>query len=319
MKVICTLLTVGSLLATTLLLPAQNFPTRTIKIVNGPSPDVIPRLLSEKLNKQLGVPVVIESRPGAGGEIAAQTVASSPPDGYTLLFATSSFTLNTALELAGYNFVKDFAPVAFVGAYPFVLIVNASSPIKNVDDLIALARENPGSVTCGSAGQGTAPHLACELLNRIANVKTVHVPYRGAPAAMTALLGGEVTVSFAVSTAARAQIQGGKVRGLGLTSASTSALFPGLPPLHDNGLPGFDLSGWAGFVAPAKTPSATIDLLNKEIVQALNLPETKNGLAKVGTEVGPAFSPVEFGTFIANDIKQWNAIIDTGGVARGRS
>lgn len=316
MRFTYTILAIGALMAVSLPVHAQDFPNRTIRIINGPSPDAIPRLVSDKLHKDLSVPVVVESRPGAGGEIAAQAVSSAPPDGYTILFATSSFTLNTALDLAGYDFIKDFAPVAFVGDYPFVLVVNASSPVKTVKELIDLAKEKP--VTCGSAGQGTAPHLACELFNRLAGVKTVHVPYRGAPAAMTALLGGEVTMSFAVSTAARAQVQGGKVRALGLTSANASRLFPDVAPLKDAGLPGFELRGWAGFVAPAKTPEKVVDLLNSKIIEVLKQSDTQQALAKVGTEVGPPLSPSEFASFVSDDIKLWNKIIDAGGVPRGR-
>jgi tripartite-type tricarboxylate transporter receptor subunit TctC len=305
--------------ASALAVHAQEFPNRAIRIVNGPSPEAIPRLFADKLNKRFGTPVIVEARAGAGGEIAAKTVSTADPDGYTVLFSTSSFTLNTALGLAGYDFVKDFEPVALAGVYPFVLIVNKSLPVTSVQELIALAKAKPNELNCGSAGQGTAPHLACELFNKVAGVKTVHVPFREANAAMNALLGGHVQMSFAVSTAARGQIEGDTVRALGLTAAQPSKLFPGVPTLNDAGLVGFDLRGWGGFVAPAGTPKAIIDKLNAGIVAEARADDVQASLARIGTEVPAAHTPAEFKTYVADDVARWNKIIDLGGVARGRA
>ncbi|MCC6887976.1 MAG: tripartite tricarboxylate transporter substrate binding protein [Hyphomicrobiales bacterium] len=297
---------------------ADEFPSRTVRIVNGPSPEAIPRLFSDRLNKRWGAPVIVEARSGAGGEIAAKTVSSADPDGYTILFATSSFPLNVALQTAGYDFVKEFAPIALVGTYPFVLIVNKNLPVNSVAELIALAKAKPNEINCGSAGQGTPPHLACEMFNNLAGVKTVHVPFREANAAMQALLGNHVQISFAVSTAARAQISGDAVRALGLTSSERSSLFPGIPTLSEAGLQGFDLRGWGGFVAPAATPAPIIAKLNAGIVQEVQAPDVKAALAKLGVEVRAPHSADEFRTYVADDIARWNRIIDIGGVARGR-
>lgn len=297
---------------------AQEFPSKPIKIINGPSPDTLPRLFADKLNKAWGAAVVVEPRPGAGGEIAAKTVATADPDGHTLLFATSSFTLNTALQLAGYDFVKDFSPIAIVAVYPFVLIVNKDVPANSVEELVALARAKPGELNCGSAGQGTAPHLACELFNRIAGVKTVHVPFREANASMNALLGNHVQMSFAVSTTARAQIQGGTVRALGLTSARSRSLFPGLPTLDEAGLKGFDLRGWGGLVAPAGPPAPVLGKLNAAIAEQARAADVQASLERLGAESPPPYTLAETATFIADDIAGWNKIIDAGGVTRGR-
>lgn len=298
---------------------AQSYPTRTVRIVNGPSPEAIPRLFSDRLNKKWGVPVIVEARSGAGGEIAAKTVSSADADGYTILFATSSFPLNVALQTAGYDFVKEFAHVALVGTYPFVLIVNKDLPVKSVEELIALAKAKPNEINCGSAGQGTPPHLACEMFNNLAGVKTVHVPFREANSAMQALLGGHVQISFAVSTAARAQIVSDAVRPLGLTSPQRSALFPGIPTLDEAGLKGFDLRGWGGFVAPATTPPAIVDALNAAIVEQAQSDDMKAALAKLGVEVPAPQSAAEFRQYVIDDVARWNRIIDIGQVKRGRA
>ena len=297
---------------------AQDFPSRTIRLIVGPSPDAITRIFADRMQKHWGTPVIVEPRPGAGGDIAAKAVSTADPDGYTLLNATSSFTLNTALQLANYDFVKDFDPVAIINLSSFVLIVNKSLPVNSLQELIALAKSKPGELNCGSAGQGTPPHLACEMFNKLAGVQTVHVPFREANASINALLGGHVQMSFAVSAVARGQIEGGTVRALAVTTAQPSNLFPGVPTMAQAGLSGFEITGWGSFMAPAGTPKPVIEKLNAEIVRELQDPEVQTSLARMGLDVPPLYTPDRFGEFIRNDIARWNKIIDTAGVARGR-
>jgi tripartite-type tricarboxylate transporter receptor subunit TctC len=296
---------------------AQNYPNRPIRVIVGPSPDAITRIFAEKMQTSLGQPVIVEPRPGAGGDIAAKVVSGSAPDGYTLLFATSSFTLNTALHLANYDFLRDFEPVAPANVSSFVLVVNPSLPVRSLQDLIAMAKSKPGELTCASAGHGTPPHLACEMFNKLADVKTVHVPFRDANAAMGALLGGHVSFLFAVSASARGQIGAGSARALAVSTAKPSALFPGLPTVIEAGLPGFEVTGWGAFMAPAGTPELVVDKLNKEILRELKDDDIMQKLAKMGLEVPPLYSPTGLGKFIKEDIGRWNRIIDMTDVGRG--
>lgn len=295
---------------------AQDFPNRTIRIIVGPSPDAIPRIFSDRMSKQWGTPVIVEPRSGAGGEIAAKAVASADPDGYTLLNATSSFTLNTAMQLATYDFVKDFEPVAMINLSFFVLVVNKSLPVSNLKELIAYAKSKPGELNCGSAGQGTPPHLACEMFNSLAGVKTVHVPFREANAAMNALIGNHVQMSFAVAPTVRGQVEGGTVKALALTAPQQSKLFPGVPTMAEAGLAGLEVTGWGSFMAPARTPKAVVDKLNAEIVRQVADPDVQKNLATLGLETPPSYSAEQFATFIKDDIARWNKIIDTAGVSR---
>jgi tripartite-type tricarboxylate transporter receptor subunit TctC len=297
---------------------AAEFPSRTIRLIVGPSPDAITRIFADQMHKHWGQPVIVEPHPGAGGDIAAKAVTTAEPDGYTLLNATSSFPLNVAMHTATYDFVKDFEPIAMINASSFVLIVNKSLPVKSLKDLIALAKAKPGVLNCGSAGQGTPPHLACELFNKLAGVDTVHVPFREANASINSLLGDHIQFTFAVSAVARGQIQGNAVRALAVTTAEPSKLFPGIPTMAQAGLKGFEITGWGSFMAPAGTPRPIIDKLNAEIVREGQDKEVRALLANMGLDPPPAYSPAQFADFIKGNIAHWNQIIDTAGIARGR-
>src|SRR5215469_6133375 len=227
---------------------SQDFPTRPIRLIVGPSPDVFSRIIAEHLQQAWGQPVVVEPRPGAGGKLAAAAVAGAEPDGHTLLFATPTYTLNAAMKLASYDLVKEFEPVSIIGLISYALVVHPSVPARSVAELVALAKARPGALNCASAGIGTVPHLACETLNKSAGVNVVHVPYRDVNAAMMGTVGGTVQMFVAVSTVARAQILSGTVRGLAVTTAQRSTLLPDdgrirLSQLRDAGMGRFSRAG----------------------------------------------------------------------------
>ena len=293
---------------------AQDFPNRTIRIIVGPSPDAFARIIAEHLQQTWGQPVVVETRPGAGGKIAATAVATAEPDGHTLLFATPSYTLNTAMKAASYDFVNDYEPVALIGIISYALVTHPAVPAKSVQELVALAKAKPGQINCASAGIGTVPHIACEVLNKSAGVNIVHVPFRNVNDAMTGLVGGHVQMFVGVSTTAKAQIQSGTVRGLAITSAQRSQLLPDIPTIAESGFPDFDMPGWGGFMAPAKTPKAVIEKLNREIMRAVQKPDVKAKLLAVGMETPPIYGPDKVGAFIKDDIARWTRYVDAVGL-----
>ena len=197
---------------------AQGFPNHPIKILVGPSPDIFSRIVGEHLQQAWGQPVVVEPRPGAGGKLAVQAVSSAPPDGYTMLFATPTYTLNTAMGTASYDIMKEFDAVAMVGLISYALVVTPSVPAHSVAELVAYAKANPGKLNCASAGIGTVPHLACEYLNKVAGINIVHVPYRDVNSATMATVGGTTQLFFGVSTSAKSQIDSGTLRGLAVST-----------------------------------------------------------------------------------------------------
>src|SRR5436190_5068846 len=205
---------------------AHAFPTRPIKLIDGPSPDVFSSIIAEHLQQAWGQPVVVEPRPGGGGKLAASAVATAEPDGHTLLFATPTYTLATAMKLASHDLVKDFEAVSLIGLISYALVVHPSVEARSVAELVALAKARPGKLNCASAGMGTVPHLACETLNKSAGVSILHVPYRNVNDAMMGTVGRTVDMFVGVSTTAKAQIQAGTVRGLAVTTAQRSTLLP---------------------------------------------------------------------------------------------
>ena len=233
---------------------AQEYPNRVIRVVVGPGPDIVARLFGPRMSEALGQQVVIEPRPGAGGVIAAQTIATAQPDGYNLLLATASYTINTALKTSPYDMRKDFAPIGRMSTSPFVLVVHPSVPAKTVQELIALAKSKPGQLNYASSGIGTPPHLAGELFKAMAGIDIVHVPFREANSALNAVVGGNVQMMFSIATTTQSQIESGTVRGLGVTTLEPTRLVPNLPSIAQSGLPGFEVTGWNGLAAPAGTP-----------------------------------------------------------------
>jgi tripartite-type tricarboxylate transporter receptor subunit TctC len=295
---------------------AETFPNRPIKIIVGPSPDVFSRIVAEHLQQAWGQPVVVEPRPGAGGKLAATAVASAAPDGHTLLFATPTYTLNTAMRIASYDLLKEFEPVAIVGAISYALVTYTGVPAASVGDFVAYAKRNPGKLNCASAGIGTVPHLACEYLNKVAGTSIVHVPYRDVNSATAATMAGVTQMFFGVSTSAKGQIEAGTLRGLAVSKAQRSLLLPALPTMIESGYPSFDMPGWGGFLAPAHTPPEIVAKLNAEVRRAVERPELKQRLLAVGMEPPPPYDPAQVRAFVERDIARWTQFVEEVGIER---
>src|SRR3954467_6393734 len=252
---------------------AQSFPEKPIRFIVGFTPggpsDILARALGQKLGERWTQQVVIENRPGAGGNVAAEAVARSAPDGYTWLLGNNSIlaTNQSLYRSLAYDPVKDFAPVSLVAVQPNILVVNPQLPVKSVKELISFAREHPGKLNYGSSGSGAAAHLAAELFKTMAGVELVHIPYKGAQPALTDVIAGEVQVMFATSASVIPFIQAGKLRALAVTTARRSASVPDLPTVSEAGVPGFEAVTWHGVVVPAATPAPRVERLNRDIVR----------------------------------------------------
>jgi tripartite-type tricarboxylate transporter receptor subunit TctC len=293
---------------------AQDYPNRVIRVVVGPGPDIVARVFGSKITEALGQQIVIEPRPGAGGVIAAQTVATAQPDGYSLLLATASYTINAALRTSPYDLRKDFAPVGRMSTSPFVLVVHPSVPVKSVQELIALAKAKPGQLNYASSGIGTPPHLAGELFKAMAGVDIVHVPFREANSALNAVVAGNVQLMFSIATTAQSQIDGGTVRGLGVTTLEPNPLVPNLPAIAQSGLPGFEVTGWNGIVAPAGTSASIIAKLNSALQRGLDDTDLRKRMATAGYDVASHNTPEDFAQFIKADTERWIAIVEKANI-----
>jgi tripartite-type tricarboxylate transporter receptor subunit TctC len=299
---------------------AQAYPTRPVRIVAGFSPgsttDIIARLIGHWLQDRLGQPVIIDNRPGAGGTIGAEAVVRAAPDGYTLLAAGSNNAINETLyQKLGYEFSRDIAPVALIDSVPNVIVVNPAFPAKTIPEFIAYAKANPGKVNMGSAGNGSSSHLAGELFKMLAGIDLVHVPYRGQPAALTDLLGGQVQVSFAPMPPTIEFIRAGKLRALAVTSAARLETLPDVATVAEF-VPGYEASTWSGLGAPRNTPAAIIDKLNKEVNAGLADPKLNASFADVGAVVLGG-SPGDFAKFIAAETEKWAKVIKFAGIKPG--
>jgi tripartite-type tricarboxylate transporter receptor subunit TctC len=297
---------------------ADAFPSRPIRLVvpfpaGGPL-DIVGRELAQKLGEAWGQSVIVENKPGAGGNIGADYVAKSVPDGYTVVMgALSTHAVNPTLyPKMPYDAVKDFAPISMVAITPNVLVVSASSPFHSVQDLINAAKANPGKLAFGSGSIGSAGHLAGELFKIKTGTDITHVPYKGAAPATQALLAGDIAFIFDNLASAMAQVKGGKERALAVTTAKRSALAPELPTMAEAGVPGFDISTWFGLLAPAGTPQDVIAKWNVEVVKILNSPEMKAKLQQQGAEAAP-MTPAEFAAFIAAEVPKYAEIVKASG------
>jgi tripartite-type tricarboxylate transporter receptor subunit TctC len=294
---------------------ALGFPNHPIKIIVGPSPDIFSRIVAEHLQQVWGQPVVVEPRPGAGGKLAVMAVSSAVPDGHTLLFATPTYTLNTAMKVATYD-LKEFAPVANIGLISYALVTHSSVPATSVAELVAYAKQNPGKLNCASAGIGTVPHLACEYLNKVAGTNILHVPYRDVNSGMVATVANVTQMFFGVSTSAKSQIESGTLRGLAVSTSPRSVLLPTLPTMIESGYPTFNMPGWGGLLATTGTPKDIVEKLNIEVLRAVQRPELQKRLIAAGMEPAPPLDPNGFRTFIENDIARWMQFVETVGVDR---
>ena len=305
------------LAATSASVQAQAFPTRPIRLVVGFTPgggvDINARLLGAKLSEQLGQPAVIDNRPGAGTNIANEYVARATPDGYTLLMGTPALAINMALyKNLSYDTLRDFVAVSMFSQSPNILVVNSSSPARSMGELIALARAKPGVLNYSSAGAGTTQHLAGELLKLRTGTNIVHVPYKGSAPSLTALIAGEVDLSFANVPAILQHVKSGRLRPLASTGSRRSELMPDVPTMQEAGL-GVEATVWYGVFAPAATPRAVVNALSDAIVQAARSPDIKQRLVDQGAEpVGDA--PADFDRILRNDVAKWGEVIRTSGI-----
>jgi tripartite-type tricarboxylate transporter receptor subunit TctC len=297
---------------------AQSYPTRPVILVLGFAPggpsDVMARIFGKKLEQLLGQPVVIENRSGAGGNIAAESVARAAPDGHTLLLANSGILAANISLYKKINFdpVKDFAPITLVGAQANVLVVHPSLPAHTLAELIQYAKANPGKMNFASGGHGSSPHLAGELLKTQAGIDIAHVSYRGTGPALQDLVGGHVQMSFASVSLVIGHIQNGTLRALGVSTLARTALLPEVPTIAEQGFPGFEATGWHALVAPAATPKDVIATLHRGMVGSLNDPDTRQALAKLGINL-IASTPEELAAYIQSETPKWAEIIKASG------
>jgi len=257
---------------------------------------------------------VVDQRPGGGGVISAELASKAPADGYTLLMITSSYTINAVLQKTSYDLVRDFSPIALCVMSPYILSANLALPARNIHELIALAKAKPGQLNYASAGNGTGPHLAGEMLKNMAKIDLVHIVYKGAAPAMIDLMGGQVQLLFQTGPGSLAQIKAGKIRALAVTSAVRSPQLPDLPTMIEAGMPGFEANGWNGLVAPAGTPKALIAKLSAEVTRVMKDPVVLQKITETGWEpVTLGATPEQFAKFISTDIARYAKVIkDTG-------
>lgn len=283
---------------------AQNYPSKPIRFVTGGGPDAMARILGPKFTAAWGQQVVVEERGGGGGMISAETVARASPDGYTLLLATGTHTINPNFFKLSYDMTRDFAPVTLLGTIPFVLSVHPAVPAATVDELVKLARAKPGELNYGSGGNGSPGHLIGEMFKSRTGVNIVHVPYKTVAQGVTALIGEQVQVNFVVGPSAVPQIRAGRIRPLAVTTAKRSASLPEVPTIAEAGLAGFDAPAWNGVLVPARTPRPVIAQLHAEIVKDLKLPDVLERITALGFEpVGS--TPEEFGVFLKAELAKW--------------
>lgn len=297
---------------------AQNYPERPVRMIvavppGGPA-DTLARLVGPHLNTALGQTVVIDNRPGANGGIAYDMAARSVPDGYTFVLVAAGVAINPSLyPNVPYHPTRDFAPLTLGVTVPNILVVHPSVSAKSVQELVSVIKAKQGSFVFASAGNGTSGHLALELFRMTSGTQFVHVPYKGGAPALQETIGGQTQALFSIALAATPQVKAGKVRALAISSAKRSSVAPDLPTIAESGFPGFEVIGWFGWLAPAKTSKAVVGRLNQELVKALGMPEVKSRLQSMATEpVGN--TPEEFGKFIRSEYEKWGKVIKAANI-----
>lgn len=292
---------------------ARGFPSKPMRIIVGPGPDIVGRLVGQKLTEAWGQQVIVETRPGGGGNIAGEMVAKATADGYTLLLASAAYTINAALQPGSFDLVKDFSPVVFCATAPFVLAVHPTVAARTVQELVALAKAKPGVLIYASSGNGTPPHLAGELFKSMAGVNILHVPYKNAAPALIDVVAGQVQMMFAITSVGLPQVQNGKLRGLGVSSAQRTPLAPSLPTLAESGLPGYEVIGWNGLIAPAGTPVAIVHKINAEASRALKQPDVVQRFSGAFYDTAAANTPEQYATYIRQEIAKWSKLVKETG------
>jgi tripartite-type tricarboxylate transporter receptor subunit TctC len=296
----------------------QSYPTRAIKLVVPSSPgggtDIVARILGQKLSEQLGQQFVVENRAGAGTVIGNDAVAKSAPDGYTLLMGLSTLEINPSMYAKlPYDALRDFAPISQSVSACNILILHPSVPAKTVVELIALARAKPGSLTFGSAGMGTNPHLSGELFKSLARIDMVHVPFKGSGQSIISQLAGEIAANFPSVPTAMPYIKAGRLRGIGVTTLKRVEVLPDVPSIAEAGLPGYEATQWFGLLAPAGTPRPVIDRLYQESSRALRSADMKERMTAEGLEVVGS-TPEEFASYIRSETEKWTQVIKAAGI-----
>ncbi len=297
---------------------AQNFPEKQVVVVvpfpAGGATDPIARALTQRMSELWKQPVVVLNRAGAGGNIGSESVAKSAPDGYTLLFGTTSLTIGPSLYAKlGYDVLKDFSPITQASIAPNLLVVHPSVPARSVKELLALARSKPGQLISASAGVGTSNHLSLLLFTSLAKVDIAHVPYKGAAPAVVDTVGGHAHMTFAPAPATLSLVQANRLRALGVTTPQRSSLLPDVPTIAESGVSGYDLTSWVGFLAPAATPRAVITRIHTTVLESLRTPGVKDVLLKSGAEpLGN--TPEEFAEALRRELPKWNKVIKAAGI-----
>jgi tripartite-type tricarboxylate transporter receptor subunit TctC len=298
---------------------AQSYPSKPVRLVVGFAPggaaDFVARAFQEPLGRALGQPIVVENRPGAGSSIAAEHVAKSAADGYSVLIASpSSILVNPVISpKAGFQPLKDLVPISKVSSSPLILAVNPTLGVSSVKELIAHAKKNPGKLNYATSGNGSAPHMAAVLFLRLAQIDIVHVPFKGGAPAVQSVLAGDTQLCFATPPSVLPLVQGGRLKALAITSRDATPLIPGVPGMAEAGLADYEIGFWYGFFVPAGTPAEVVRKLYDATNQVVKAPETARMLAKEGTETASSASPEEFGRFLAEDAKLWARLVKESG------
>ncbi len=294
---------------------SQSYPAKPIRMLVGFAPggstDTISRLITPRLSERLGQQVIVENRPGAAGNIAAEQAAKAAPDGYTVLMASASLSINASLyPKLSFDAINDFSAITLVTSSPFVLVVHPSVPARNTRELIALAKSRPGALSYGSGG--ATSHLAGELFNSMAGVKLVHIPYKSSGPAAIDLLGGQIAIMFSAPPAVLPHVAAGKLRALGVTGTRRLSGTPGVPTIAESGLAGYEVNSWSGLIGPAGMSKEAIARLHAEVVQVMGLPEVKNRLPNLGLEASTN-TPEEFGAYLRADVAKWAKVVRESG------
>ncbi len=316
--VIASVLTLFALLAPAIEATAQNYPSGPIRIVvpftPGGGTDILARMIAQKLNETWNQPVVVDNRPGASGTVGTALVAKAAGDGHTLLIMPAGYAGNPSLyKKLPYDQNRELAPVSWLASGPLTLVVHPSLPAKSIKELIAFARARPGEINFGSSGAGTLPHLSAELFNSMSGIRMVHIPYKGAGAAVTDVMAGRVPVYFMNILQSLSLIKAGKLRALGVTTPDRTPIAPEIPSIAEAGLKGFDMTNWYGMLAPVATPREVIVKLNAEVARALRIAELRNRLAEDGMTV-VASTPEQFAEFLARETVKFSRVIEAAGI-----
>ena len=300
---------------------AQSYPTKIVRYVvpfpAGASPDIIARLLTDRLSKMWGQQVIVENRTGAGGTVGAAYAAKAPPDGYTLFQCNiaSSAIAESLYAKMPYVHQRDFAPISLIGTSASVLVVHPSMPVRSLKEFIAYARANPGKLSYGTSAAGTSPQLSMELIKLTAKINVVHVAYKGAPQALSDVIGGQIPVSVQTAPAVLPAVQGNRVRAIAVTSGKRIVQLPDVPTMHESGLPGFEVNSWYGLCAPAGTPAPILDKVHADLTTVLRQPEIEQRLTDLVVTVAPT-SREAFARFIRDETARWARVIKEAGIAQ---